>query len=216
MSPSCWRLGCITLGAVRLLSFRRGSRPYIPGPQCRRHLSVDVRVVTGVGASAQENMKSFGYHCPLKLGRWGRGWPRSEFWLGWGYLWGPGETGCLCTLCSHHHRALWLLRTWLCTFPRRNGGSLMRPRDAYTAMSCWRPLHWLRPWVRPSPLSQCPGQVSDFLLFSKASLFVSQLDSRHLSITASLSSVPWVPRLNECVDQLLSQVAPVPGALKFS
>ena len=92
----------------------------------------------------------------------------------------------------------------------------MRPRDACTAMSCWRPLHWLRPWVRPSPLSQRPGQVSDFLLFSKASRFVSQLDSRHLSIIASLSSVLWVPRLSECVDQLLSQEAPVPAALKFS
>lgn len=60
MSPSCRHLGCITLGTVRLLSYMRGGRPYIPGPQRRRRLSADVCVVTGVGASAQENMKSLG------------------------------------------------------------------------------------------------------------------------------------------------------------
>ena len=78
-----------------------------------------------------------------------------------------GKEAAHAHICSHHHRALWPLRMWLCTFPKRNGGSLVRPRNSCTAMSCWRPLHWLCPWVRPSPLCQHLGQVSAFPLFSK-------------------------------------------------
>ena len=70
----------------------------------------------------------------------------------------------------------------------------MRPRDSCTAMSCWRPLHLLHHWVRPSHLSQHPGQVSAFPLFSKGKSVFSQLDSGHISITASLSSVLSVLR----------------------
>lgn len=89
----------------------------------------------------------------------------------------------------------------------------MRPRDLYCYVML-RPLHWLHPWVRPlTPVTQHPGQVSDFPLFSKASRLVSQLDSRHLYY-CFLSSVLWVPRLSECVDQLLSQVALRTAALE--
>ena len=101
-------------------------------------------------------------------------------------------------ICSHHHRALWPLRMWLCTFPKRNGGSLVRPRNFCTVMSCWRPLHWLCPWVRPSPHPSILDRSQPFPFSLRASLFCSQLDGGYLFITASLPSVLWVPRLSVC------------------
>lgn len=47
-------------GNCQAVVLHERERPYIPGPQHGRRLSADVRVVTGVGASAQENMKSLG------------------------------------------------------------------------------------------------------------------------------------------------------------
>ena len=140
-------------------------------------------------------------------------------WM-WIRVWGVhrvlGKEAAHAHICSHHHRALWPLRMWLCTFPKRNGGSLVRPRNSCTGMSCWRPLHWLCLWVRPSPLCQHPGQVSAFPLFSKSKSVLFTARQWAALYYFFLSSVFWVPSLSECVFHLLSQVAPMPAAEVFS
>lgn len=55
-----------------------------------------------------------------------------------------------------------------------------------------------------------------FPSFVRTAPHFSQLDKGHMSVTASLSYVLWVPGLGECVCSLLSQVAPVPAPEVYS
>ena len=100
------------------------------------------------------------------LGSWGGGWIVNRE----GVLRKEADHGMNCP--HHHDRAVWLLRTWPFTSPRRSGDSLMRLRDSCTVMWCWRTLHWLPHLVRFLHPPRCPELISAHSLFPRGGSFL--------------------------------------------
>lgn len=100
------------------------------------------------------------------LGSWGGGWTVNRE----GVLRKEADHGMNCP--HHHGRAVWPLRTWPFTSPRRSGDSLMRLRDSCTVMWCWRTLHWSPPLVRLLHPPRCPELISAHSLFPRRGSFL--------------------------------------------
>ena len=83
-------------------------------------------------------------------------------------------------ICPCYTRAMWPLRMWPCTSPRKNGVFLMRLRYNCTLMSCWKTLHLYACWVRPHSLLYPLELGSAFLLFPRDS-------------SVFLTCGPWLP-----------------------
>ena len=107
-------------------------------------------------------------------------------------------------ICPCYTRAMWPLRMWPCTSPRKNGVFLMRLRYNCTLISCWKTLHLYACWVRPHSLLYplelgsaffSPGTALSFLHvdhgYHVSDIYFACLYRRVLSLTWALLNRWW-------------------------